>query len=356
MNKLDHTTNHSMIYLLDDLLNNDYHQNEPGAAILVLINDDIIYQRCLGLANLDKCEKITPETSFRLASLTKQFTAYGIILLEQQSKLSRNDTLGHFLSDKFKTKCPVISNTVTLQHLLDHSSGIFDYEDNDIENQSQWSDYDVLEIINDKTIFEPGTQYRYSNTGYILLGLIIEIVSRKSLEDFFHENIFQPFNMKTSVLYNQTFIQNRALGYIKKPLEENYELSDQSSTSATRGDGGIYMSLNDYLQWYRHYHLLSSMSMFPIDKTTSSTYYYNLGWFASDSNGQIRLHSGNSCGFTHQVFRIDTEQRKVLVLYLTNIGDNNEKIQKFNRLIVDKIPQLNPNNTNLLWDMVGLTR
>jgi len=347
------------IHLLDNLLNDDYQENEPGAAILIVINDEIVYQRCFGLANVDTNKKITSETNFRLASLTKQFTAYGIILLEQQGRLSRNNTLGHFFSEKFQNKCPYISNQITIQHLLDHSSGLFDYEDHDLIDHNQWSDYDVLEIINDKTLFEPGTQYRYSNTGYILLGLIIEIVSAKSLGDFFSENIFQPFNMKTSILYNsdQTFIQNRALGYIKQLNQENYELSDQSLTSATRGDGGIYMSLNDYLQWYYHYHPFLSTSAFPIDeKTSSSIYYYNLGWFLSDSSGQIQLHTGHSCGFTHQVFQIDNKQRKILVLYLTNIGNNDEKIQKFNRLLIENIPQLNPNNTNLLWEVEKLTR
>ncbi|CAF1350581.1 unnamed protein product [Adineta steineri] len=347
------------ISLLDDLFNTDYHEDEPGAAILILIDNHIVYQRCFGLANLDTCEKITADTNFRLASLTKQFTAYGIILLEQQNKLSRNDTLRHFFSEQFQKKCPFISNHVTIQHLLDHSSGIFDYEINDLEDHDQWSDYDVLETINDKTFFTPGSHYRYSNTGYILLGLIIEIVSKKSLEKFSYENIFQPFNMKTSCLYNsnQTVIKNRALGYIKQTNEENFIMFDQSSTSATRGDGGIYMSLHDYLQWYRHYHILSSTSKpFLIDEPPSDTYHYNLGWFLPDSAGKIRLHSGDTCGFTHQVFRIDDEKRNVLVLYLTNIGQNHEKIQKFNHLIVDKIPQINPNNTNLLWNMVTLTR
>lgn len=347
------------IHLLDKLFNDDYESNEPGAAVLIVMNNVVVYQHCFGLANLDKKEKITPETNFRLASLTKQFTAYGIILLEQQGKLSRNDTIGYCFSETFQNKCPIISHKITIQHLLDHSSGLFDYEDNHLIDHDQWSDYDVLEIINDKTLFEPGSQYRYSNTGYILLGLIIEIISSKSLGQFFNQNIFQPFYMKTSILYNSeaTLINNRALGYIKQINKHNYELSDQSSTSATRGDGGIYMSLNDYLQWYHHSQLLFSTSAFPINKTrTSPIYYYNLGWFLSDSSGQIRFHTGNSCGFTHQVFRIDDEQRKILVLYLTNIGNNNERIQKFNRFITENLPQLNPNNSNLLWDMKDLTR
>jgi CubicO group peptidase (beta-lactamase class C family) len=348
------TFDNESIHLLNDQLNNDYHSNEPGVAVLIVRNDEIVYQHCVGLANFDKGEKITPETNFRLASLTKQFTAYGIILLEQQGKLSISDTIGQFFSEKFRNNCPIISYQITIQHLLDHSSGLLDYEDNNLNDHDQWSDYDVLEIINDKTLFEPGSQYRYSNTGYILLGLILENISLKSLEKFFDEYIFQPFNMKTSILYNsnQTLIQNRAFGYIKQG--NDYELSDQSSTSVTRGDGGIYMSLNDYFQWYRHYPRLLSTFAFPINEPTiSSTYFYHFGWFLS---GQIRLHTGNSCGFNHQVFRIDDEQRKILVLYLTNIGNNNENIRKFNRLLVEKIPELNPANTNLLWDIEGLTR
>jgi CubicO group peptidase (beta-lactamase class C family) len=177
------------------------------------------------------------------------------------------------------------------------------------------------------------------------------------LEKFFDEYIFQPLNMKTSILYNskKIFIQNRALGYIKQG--DKYEISDQSPTSATRGDGGIYMSLNDYFQWYLHYPRVFPKSAFPINEPgRSSTYFYQFGWFLPDSTGQIRLHTGNSCGFTHQVFRIDDEQRKILVLYLTNIGDNSANIQKFNQFLVDKFPLLNPQNTNLLWEMEGLTR
>ncbi|CAF0898476.1 unnamed protein product [Adineta ricciae] len=345
------------VRLLDNLVNEDYHSSGPGVAILIVINDQIVYQRCLGLANLDKEEQITPETNFRLASLTKQFTAYGIMLLEQQNRLSRNDALGRFFSMEFQRKCPYLSRDVKVQHLLEHSSGIRDYETYDSNDHSQWSDFDVLNVLTDETYFIPGTHYRYSNTGYILLGLIIETVSEQSLNQYFDENIFQPFHMNASILYDfdRTVIINRALGYIEQRNEEKYDLCDQSTTSATRGDGGIYMSLTDYLQWYYHYPILSAKP-FRIDEAPLETYYYDLGWFLTDSNGKIHLHTGNSCGFTHQVFRIDDEERKVLVLYLTNLGENNQRIEKFNRLIVEKLPELNPNNTNLLWDMVGLTR
>ena len=337
--------------LLDEFVRNEYDSNQPGAAVLIVINDQIVYQRCFGLANLQTGEKLTAQTNFRLASLTKQFTAYGIILLEQQGQLSRTNPIGEYFSTQFRERCPFVSTHITIQHLLDHSSGLIDYEDNILHDHDQWSDSDVLEILSDQTLFPPGSEYRYSNTGYILLGCILEKVSSKRLDEFFSQYIFQPFNMTGSVLYHskETFISNRALGYIKNLETDTHELSDQSSTSATRGDGGIYMSLNDYLQWYRHYQPITPISPFPIDQSTSSQGFYHLGWFLSDSTGQIRLHTGNSCGFTHQVFRIDDEQGQKLVLYLTNLGNNNEKLRRFN----EKIPQLTP---NLLWEMERLTR
>ena len=346
------------VRLLDEFFRKNYDQNQAGVAVLIVSNDQIVYERCFGLANLQTREKLTSKTNFRLASLTKQFTAYGILLLGEQNQLSRSDTIGRFFSEQFREKCPFVSNHITIQHLLDHSSGLMDYEENDLTDHDQWSDADVLESISNQTLFPPGSQYRYSNTGYILLGLILENVSSKRLDQFFDQYIFQPFKMTTSILYdlNKPIIPDRALGYIKNVTTGNCELSDQSSTSATCGDGGIYMSLHDYFQWYRHSQPLPTISPFPIEQSTSSRYFYHFGWFLSDSTGEIRLHTGNSCGFTHQVFRIDDEQRKILVLYLTNLGNHGEQIRKFNQFLIENVRPLNPKNTNLLWEMERLTR
>ena len=336
--------------LFDRCLTEDYKEDQPGVAVLVLVNDQIAYQRCLGLANLERGERITPTTNFRLASLTKQFTARGIVLLEEQGRLSIQDTLGTIFSSSFTEKCPTISTKVTIEHLLNHRSGIFDYETHCVIDQPdyQWSDEDVLQTLTDQTYFEVGTQYRYSNTGYILLGLIIERISSQALSDFFAEHIFQPCGMKTSLLPNSDgrAIEKRAFGYISRENDGSSVLCDQSATSATRGDGGLYMSSEDYLRWYRH-----AQPILP-----SSPCDYHLGWFLADPRAQIRLHVGDSCGFTHQVYRIDEEERRVLVLYLSNLGENQRRIEKFNRLIVNNFDSLNPRNSELLWKMPELTR
>lgn len=345
--------------LFDRFFSKDDEEHQPGEAVLVLINDQIVYQRCFGLANVERNERITPRTNFRLASLTKQFTARAIVLLEEQGRLSIQDTLEMFFPSSFTERCPMISKKVTIEHLLNHRSGIVDYETLCVTDQPdyQWTDEDVLQTITDQTYSEPGSKYRYSNTGYILLGLIIERVSGKSLAEFFDGHIFRPSGMKSSILPDsrETSIDHRALGYIRRDEDGRYKLCDQSATSGTSGDGGLYMSSEDYLQWYRHAQPIIPSTLGHVD-TENSTSYYQLGWFLADPQGQIKLHVGDSCGFTHQVFRIEDDERRVLVLYLSNLGENQRRIEKFNRLIVENIPQLNPNNTDLLWTMPDLTR
>ena len=352
-------TEHSLVSRLNELFDQDYRDDQPGAVVVVLDNEHVLYQRCIGLANLEHQQKITLDTNFRLASLTKQLTAYGIALLEQQGRLSTTDTLDRFLPTAFRTRCPIVSTTVTIDHLLHHSSGIMDYEIGPIDAHEQWCDADVLDAVDDGTYFASGTQYRYSNTGYILLGIIIEIASAQSLEDFFRRHVFEPFGMRNSVLYGSehTSIPDRALGYVKDETTDNYTLRDQSSTSATKGDGGIYMSLNDYLQWYRHCPPLPSSSIVPITVKPSCDYYYSFGWFLSDTTGRMRSHIGDSCGFTHQVYRIDQEDRHLLVVYLSNIGNNHERLSTFNQLLVETLPSaLSPTEYQLLQDMQTLTR
>lgn len=191
------------------------------------------------------------------------------------------------------------------------------------------------------------------NTGYILLGLIIERVSSESLDEFFREKIFSKYSMLNSVVYQnaETKIAERAFGYL------NDRLNDQNSTSATRGDGGIYSSLNDYFNWFRNV----SWRNFPFSTSKSvrcpngDEFFYNFGWFHSDIDGRTRLHVGDSSGFTHQVYQIDEDQRKVLVIYLSNIGQNQKKIEEFNRFLFEHFPSLTPRCFSLLLNLSRLT-
>ena len=201
---------------------------EPGSAILVIRDGDVVLRQCSGFADLENRIPITPATNFRLASMTKQFTARAI------------EILGVPLDE------PVFRN-ITVRQLLSHTSGLIDYEDL-ITGTEQVSDHDVLRLLEqtERTYFEPGTQYRYSNGGYVLLGLLIERVSGKPLEQFMHDKIFTPLGMHGTVLGTAN-VANRAYGYARE--NGAWVRRDQSLTSATRGDGGIYSSVDDLQKW-----------------------------------------------------------------------------------------------------------
>ncbi|WP_405516450.1 serine hydrolase domain-containing protein [Spirosoma sp. KNUC1025] len=203
---------------LDSLMRATTKPNEPGAALLVVSQGKTIYRNGYGLANSESKTAITPETNFRMASVSKQFTAMGILLLEKDGKLSLNDPLSKFFPE-FNAH---VGQKVHIHHLLTHSSGILDYEAlMDPQQREQLLDADVLALLKNKDslYFEPGTQFRYSNSAYCLLALLIERVSAKPFADFIRQRIFQPLNMVTSTVYEAGKpITNRAMGYRKKTL------------------------------------------------------------------------------------------------------------------------------------------
>ncbi|GAB4048548.1 serine hydrolase domain-containing protein [Spirosoma litoris] len=309
---------------LDSLMQATTSPTLPGAALLVEIDGKPIYQKGYGLANVATKSAITAETNFRMASVSKQFTAMGILLLEKDKKLSLDDPLIRF--------CPEfngqVARKVQLRNLLTHSSGILDYEAVMNPNQrEQLLDADVLTLLKDRDslYFEPGSQFRYSNSGYCLLALIIERVSGQSFAAFIRERIFQPLGMKQSVVYEAGKpISNRAMGYRQKG--KVFVFSDQSVTSATKGDGGVYTSLIDYQKWQNALRngtlvditsVLARMKQGLPDRPGS---YYGAGWFFREPANPILFHSGSTCGFNNFVVAIPS--KKFLLAYFSNKADN----------------------------------
>ncbi len=159
-----------------DALMRDYTGAVPGAALLVVRDGEAIASRGFGLADLDRGIAVTPSTSFRLASVTKQFTAAAILLLAQDGRLALDDRARRWLPE-----LPVETDRVTLCHLLNHTSGLIDYEDVMAPDTTvPLRDADVLRLLaaQHRTYFEPGSNWRYSNSGYTLLALIVEIDAR----------------------------------------------------------------------------------------------------------------------------------------------------------------------------------
>lgn len=286
----------------------------PGAAVMVVRAGEPVLIRTYGLADVDRKVPIQPETNFRLASLTKQFTATAIMMLVARGELSLDATLPEVFEG-----FPDYGRSITLRHLLGHTSGLIDYESlipDDFEGQV--SDRDALRSMYevDHTYFEPGTEYRYSNTGFAMLAVLIERVSGRSFPDFLDENIFEPLGMEGTVAYQRgiSTVRNRAFGYTVENGQVSF--SDQSSTSAVLGDGGIYTSVLDYLKWDRALYTEDLLSAELLKEMwTAGLGDYGLGWRVDVVDGHRRLHhDGSTSGFRNYVIRYPDDRMTVLVL------------------------------------------
>ncbi|MFC5581697.1 serine hydrolase domain-containing protein [Rhodanobacter terrae] len=301
-----------------DRLMQKYQGNVPGASLLVLKDGKPLIRRGYGLANLEQHEQASPATNYRLASVTKQFTAAAILLLAQDGKLKLDDSIRHWLPS-----LPANADEVTLRELLSHTGGLIDYEDLiPAGTTRQLDDNDVLRMLSDapKSYFTPGSAYRYSNSGYVLLGLVVEQASGEGLPAFLQQRIFRPLHMDHTLLYVRggPGVSHRAYGY----SEENgvWKRTDQDLTSATRGDGGIYSSIDDMAKWDAALYddrLLSDASrklaFSPHAKVTGEPYEasYGFGWRIT---GDTLWHSGESIGFRNVIVRWPRQHLTVILL------------------------------------------
>lgn len=313
---------------IDDIFS-EFTNKTPGASVLVAINDSIVFKKGYGLADLDKQIPIEPKYNFRLASITKQFTAFSIMLLENRGELSFDDTL-----PKFFNNFPAYGRDISIRQILQHTSGLLAYEDYiDDTTTVQLKDKDVLDILLkvDSTYFTPGTQHRYSNSGYALLALIIEKISGKTFAQYLADNIFIPLKMNKSVAYEKgiSVVQNRAFGYSKKDNE--FIDTDQSLTSAILGDGGIYSSTLDMTKWNNE---IDNPTLLPEAKLDAAfeklilpngeTVNYGFGWRLDPYRGYERpYHTGGTSGFSNIYMKIPDLDLAIIVF--VNINNYNAK-------------------------------
>lgn len=341
---------------LDEHLRSCYTSDGPGAALLVSMAGEEVYAAGIGIADLSTGKPITPDTTFRLASVSKQFTAMCIQLLVQERRLAYDDTLQQFFSG-FPTG---IGTQVTLRHLLCHTSGLLDYEDF-VEERPDWqiSDAEVLAITasQNETFFTPGTQYRYSNTGYVLLALVVQQVAGITYADFL-QHVFAPLGMHHTTLYQRgKAIPERSIGYARDKDGEVIP-ADQGTCTATKGDGCIYTSVRDYLQWHRA--LSSQAGMAPALEQVHAPIpgytqgFYGMGWFFSRRQvGGLELyHTGNTSGFSNLVIRI--LEHEVLIACFSNIAENPCLLTSFLD-VLSQFPVLRP-ESRLVRDLLQLTR
>ncbi len=301
-----------------DALMRNYAGDVPGAAVLVLRDGQPIVRASYGLADLETGTPATPETNYRLASMTKQFTAACILLLAEDRRLTLDDCGRTWLPS-----LPKAAEAMTIRQLLTHTSGLIDYEDVIPESfAAQLHDADVLRLLEtqDRTYFRPGTGYRYSNSGYALLALIVQRASGKTFAKFLRERIFQPLAMFNTVAYEEgvSTVNHRAFGYTEEAGRWNR--TDQNQTSAVLGDGGIYSSIDDLAKWDAALYdrgLLQPSSLraafTPASHTDDPDIAYGYGWRIT---GETLWHSGESVGFRNVIVRYP--KRHLTVAVLTN--------------------------------------
>jgi CubicO group peptidase (beta-lactamase class C family) len=312
-------------------------RQEPGLAVLVRRNGRTVFKRGYGSRDLRSGAPIDAHTNFRLASCTKQFTAFAVMLLVQEGKLRLDESL----TDVFP-EFPAYGRTITIRNLLNHTSGLVAYEDlmDTMYTGKAWQDIPqitdarVLELMEQQraTKFPPGSAWEYSNSGYCVLAGAVEKVSGMPFAEFLRQRISIPLRMRNTVAhqFGKDRVKARAYGYTQDA--GTWLETDQSSTSATLGDGGIYSSLDDLSRWddaLRHYVLLSESAMrsafTPVGLSAETSappsgpdgepVKYGFGWFLNPYHGYPRVwHEGESIGFRTAIERFPTNGLAIIIL------------------------------------------
>ena len=299
-----------------DAIMQAYQGDVPGASVLVIRDGKAMLRKGYGLANLESREAATSATNYRLASVTKQFTAAAILLLVEDGRLDLDERIRQWLPT-----LPAATDAITIRQLLTHTGGMIDYEDVMPATQAtQLRDRDVLHLLEaqDRLYFPPGSHYRYSNGGYSMLALIVEKASDQRFEDFLKQRIFEPLGMHHTLAYinGGPPVSNRAYGYSEAAT--GWTRTDQSTTSAVLGDGGIYSSIDDLARWdaalYDNRLLSDASRQFAFTAwtpTDDADVAYGFGWRIT---GESLWHSGESIGFRNVIVRYPQQHLSVIIL------------------------------------------
>lgn len=315
---------------VDSLLKSIYADGLPGASIGIVHDGKAIFKKSYGVREINSKEKISSSTNFNIASLTKQFTALAVLQLAEKNKLSLSDKLSRF----FPQMNAKLADAITVKQLLTHSSGIPDhYDHTDTKNMHHAHDSDVLNAIKnaDSTYFLPGTRFRYSNTAFCLLALIVEKTSGLPYAEYVEKNIFLPAGMKHSTVWNENAsVFQPATGYEFDKTENKFRKSqaEENVFFSTEGDGGIYSSVNDYLKWFNALQSGKIFSkkitdaarsiQFPIDENKNIG--YGFGWFIDNNDVWKKVyHSGSNGGFRSFSFTIPSQN--LLIVIFSNRAD-----------------------------------
>lgn len=316
---------------LEKWLDKEGEKGRLSGTFLFARKGQVLLSKAVGKVHPDQTQLIRQDSSFNLGSVSKQFTGMAVMLLNHQGKLNYDVGVQHYLPE-------FPYPNITVRHLLNHTSGLADYMDLAEEHwdESLFTNQDMLNLFNKHKpalLFQPGSKFDYSNTGYVTLSAIIERVSNMSFAQYLDKYIFEPLHMKNTKVVNllsePNILPTRVYGQNQDGLDDLIYLDGVS------GDGAVYSSTGDLLKW--HYGLRNNVLLpkvkqqegfAPAVLNDGSLFHYGFGWFIDRSSPHIVAHSGGWVGFISYIAR-NTKSDEV-VIFLTNKvgGVEFEKLQK----------------------------
>jgi CubicO group peptidase (beta-lactamase class C family) len=300
-------------------------QHIPGVAVAVIRGGTVISAKGYGEANVEHHVPVSPATIFQSGSVGKQFTSAAAMLLVEDGKVALDDSL-----PKYFPGAPPSWRGITVRHLLTHTSGIPDYTTDAMDYRRDYTEDELVMLAAGLTPeFSPGSRWNYSNTGYVLLGIIIHKASGTFYGDVLRERVFAPLGMRTArVITEEDIVPNRAAGYrlVKGELKNQEWVAPKLNTTA---DGSLYLSLQDYIAWDRGLRakaILSAKSWAavndPVRLTSGARYPYGFGWFVDTLAGKLHIHhSGSWQGFQTYIGRYIGDD--LTIIALSNLAGSN---------------------------------
>jgi len=302
---------------IEDLMTQLHNNGQFNGTILVAEKGKVIYKAGHGYADYSAKRKLATSSPFYLASVSKQFTTMGIMMLKEKGKLSYDDVVTKYFPD-----FPAYAKSVTIRQMMHHTSGIANHYSLGIYRAGLNNDDVYQTLLKQKALdFEPETKYTYSNGAYVMLAMIIEKVSGQSLPEFMKENIFTPLGMDKTLVFDKATpeIKDRAIGYNPAWALEDYEIF-------TTGAGGLYSTVEDLLKWDQALYTDKLVSAAALEEAyTAATLKdgnstgYGFGWrvMKKESGGKVVNHSGGLNGFRTFLER-DLEHQRTIILLTNN--------------------------------------
>ncbi|MFL9837372.1 serine hydrolase domain-containing protein [Flavobacterium sp. ST-75] len=345
--------------LLDNYINELYQKNAFNGNILVAEKGQIVFEKSYGLANEKPQQKLNTQTCFELASVSKQFTAMGIVQLQKKGKLSYDDKISKYI--------PELSfyNDVTIKNLLTHTGGIPDYMDlleKEWDKNKIATNSDVIKAFEKQKpapLFSPNERWEYSNTGYLLLATIIERVSKQSYGGYLDKTIFKPLKMNNTFVYRRWFKpetkNNYASGYLfSRELNKKITPDEMGSDfyvvylDGIVGDGMVNSNIEDLLKWDRALYgneIINDndrkviFSSYEISGQRSTD--YGFGWMLTNSHdyGKIALHSGSWGGYVTYIERHLDNDKTIILLQNNALPTTEIPVKNIRRIVYNQQPE-----------------